>query len=1022
MMKKIFKIGGLLFFGLLIAMIIAPFLFQDKIIETVKTEVNKSINADLNFADVSLSFFKTFPFPSLTLNGLSIKGHAPFDDKTLIEADEVAVQVSLASLFKSDAIEITRIMLRKPNIDLHINKDGAANWDIMKPTETASSSESVNMKINYYEVEDGRVRYTDAQNSLQASIEEINHSGKGDFINDVFTLDTQTDLNGINVINKKATVANNLHISSKLPIQVDLIEEKYSIADGLIQINDFKMLADGSVQMSGDDMIIDFSSSAKDNSVKEFLSLIPFAYTQDFKNVTATGDFDYNVSAKGTYNEKQIPAFDVFFKLTDATVKYPDLALPIDNINLSLVADNSSGDVDKTNINLQPFQFTIDDEPFKASLISQHKGQRNYELAIDTDIDISKIANAYPLEGIESLTGRIKADIKSKGLTSDLEKQNFAQLTSEGIIELKDLIYISADSKLEISNFRGDYKNDVLQISALQAKLDENDVAGTGQISNVLNFYLNDQPLKGELRLQSSVMNLNDYIEEEVDTTIESVALLSSFDNIDVSATYEADRLIYDLYNLEDFKIEAALSSNSIVIKSGSGNIGSSDIAFSGKLNQLYQYLYQNASLTGQLDISAGKIDYADFSEEPAESEVEAIPIIPENIEIDINFNADQIIYENYNIKNAKGLLAVVPSTVNIKSFKGSTFGGDMDLEGYYSSEDVDNPAFGLRYSMSNMKIAEAVKSNETFKILAPIASYIEGIFNSTFVLEGALDPTLMPDFTSLTGSGFFETVNGKLSGFGPVEKLKSYLKIDEGKDWVLDNGKKWFEIKNGALQVKEFDYSVKEVLMKISGSHGFNMDMDYVIRTSIPRKYLESNPLGKELAKELDGIINSVNRRGLNIEQNDYVDADLRLTGSILKPNIEIKNVRISDKPLTEQVKNQVKEKLDEKKNEVKDSIRNRVDNTVSTVRDTIATKTQEIKDTVSAVVGQAIEEKKAQVTDIAKSQIDTLLKGKLADSTATAISKSVEDVIGKNTNISVDSILNKIKNPFKFGKKKGS
>ncbi len=1019
-MKKILKIGGILILGLIIAMIIAPFIFQDKIVAAIKTEVNKTINAELDFEDVSLSFFKTFPFPSVTLDELSIKGHAPFEDKTLLQAEEITVQVGLASLFKSDAIEITKILLDRPIIDLYINQDGATNWDIMKPSDTASSTESVDMKIDYYEISDGRVSYTDAQSAFQASIQAVNHSGKGDFIDEVFTLDTQTDLSGINVINNKAKLANDLKISSELPISVDLNQSKYSISDGLIKINEFKMLADGSVQMAGDDLIIDFSSSAKDNSVKEFLSLIPYAYTQDFNNVTATGGFDYKVSAKGTYNDSQIPAFDVLFKLSDATVKYPDLALPIDNINLSLTADNASGDVDKTNVALQPLQFTIDGEAFNASLVSQNRGQRNFEFALDTDMDISKIAKAYPIDGLEALSGQIKADIKSKGLTADLEKQNFAQLTSEGIVELTGLIYASADTKMEVSNFKGDYKNDALKISALQAKSGDNDIAGTGELTNLLNFFLNDQPLKGELQLKSQVMNLNDYIEEEVDTSAAPVALLTSFDYIDVRANYTADRLIYDLYELDDFKIDAALSSNAIVIQNGSGDIGSSDISFSGKLDQLYQYLYQNESLTGQLDLVAKKIDYADFSEEPIETEAEAIPLIPDNVEIDINIKADEIIYESYNIKNATGRLAVIPSTVNIQSFKGSTFGGDIDLEGYYSSADVTKPAFGLRYNMANMKIAEAVKSNETFKILAPIASYIEGIFNSTFVLEGLLDPTLLPDFQTLTGSGFFETVEGKISGFGPVEKLKSYLKVDEGKDWVLDNGKKWFEIKDGALQVKEFDYGVKEVMMKISGSHGFNMDMDYVIRTSIPRKYLESNPLGQELAKELDGIINTVNNRGLNIEQNDYVDADLHLTGSILKPDIEIKNVRISDKPLTEQVKNQVRNKIEEKKTEVKDSIRTKVDNTVNTVKDTIATKTQEIKDTVATVVNEAIKEKKDQVTEIAKNQIDTLLKGQLPDSTVTAISKTVEDVIGKNTEISVDSILNKIKNPFKFGKKK--
>ena len=1022
MMKKILKIGGILILGLLIALLLAPMLFQDKIVEAAKTEVNKNINADLDFSDISLSFFKAFPFPSLSVDDVTIKGHEPFESKTLLKADEIFIQIGLASLFKNEALDISKIRLSRPVIDLQVNKDGKANWDITIPSEasTSSESESLNLNINYYEISEGTVSYTDDQTSFSATIEEVNHSGTGDFTDDVFTLNTETELKGIDIINNKIKVANGIQVTADLPIQVNMTQSKYAVSKGLININDFKLLADGSVQMAGDDIIIDFTSSANDNSVKEFLSLIPYAYTKDYKDVTASGAFDYRASAKGVYNENRIPAFDVNIKLTDASVRYPDLTLPIDNINLSLEASNSSGNMDKTNIALRPLQFKIDGEPFMASLVSNNDGQRDFDFALNTDLDISKIAKAYPIEGLKTLSGRIKADVKSNGLTADLESQDFSKITSEGKIDLQDFIYESGAVNVEVAKFKGDYNKDELIIEALQAKSGNNDIAGTGKLSNLLNFYLNDKKLSGQLQLKSTVMDLNDYISEEVDTASADVALLSSFDNIDISANYSADKLIYDLYEFENFNTNAALTSNSIVIESGKGDIGTSDIAFAGKLDNLYQYLYQDESLTGQLTINSNKIDYADFSEEPTGTEEVVIPIIPENVEIDIAIKADKIIYDSYNINNAVGSLAVIPSAVNIKSFKGSTFGGDIDLEGYYSSEDINNPGFGLRYNMSNMRIAEAVKSNKTFKILAPIASYIEGVFNSTFVLEGILDQTLMPDFSSLTGSGFFETLEGKISGFGPIDKLKSYLNLDKGKEWVLKNNKNWFEIKDGALQVREFDYGVKEVLMKISGSHSFNMDMDYVIKTSIPRKYLESNPLGAELAKEFDSIISSINKRGLNIEQNDYVDADLHMTGSILKPNIEIKNVRISNKSLTDQVKDQVRQKVEDKKNEIKDSVRTKVDNTVKTVKDTIATKTQEIKDTVGTLVNKEINEKKDQAAAIAKSQIDTLLKGRLPDSTITDISKTVEGILGEDTKISVDSIMNKIKNPFKFGKKK--
>ena len=61
---KIFAVVLMLFIAFLIAI---PFLFKGKIIEAIKQEANKSLDAKLNFGDVDLTLISSFPNLKLSL-------------------------------------------------------------------------------------------------------------------------------------------------------------------------------------------------------------------------------------------------------------------------------------------------------------------------------------------------------------------------------------------------------------------------------------------------------------------------------------------------------------------------------------------------------------------------------------------------------------------------------------------------------------------------------------------------------------------------------------------------------------------------------------------------------------------------------------------------------------------------------------------------------------------------------------------------------------------------------------------
>jgi hypothetical protein len=58
----------------ILALYLLPILYQSKIELKAKAEINKRTTANINFDRVSLSFFKDFPNPTVSLHDLDITG------------------------------------------------------------------------------------------------------------------------------------------------------------------------------------------------------------------------------------------------------------------------------------------------------------------------------------------------------------------------------------------------------------------------------------------------------------------------------------------------------------------------------------------------------------------------------------------------------------------------------------------------------------------------------------------------------------------------------------------------------------------------------------------------------------------------------------------------------------------------------------------------------------------------------------------------------------------------------------
>src|SRR5690606_3032008 len=175
---------------------------------------------------------------------------------------KLQVNVNLMSVIKGETYEIRSISLDQPRIYAKVLKSGKANWDITKPDTSASAADSAGTfkaALQKYSIENGRIIYDDASLGFFMDLDSVNHSGKGDFTQDLFTLNTSSDIEKLTLKYGGIPYLNKAKFSAALPLEIDMKQMKFTLAENKIQLNELILSLVGSLAMPNDtDMVVDF--------------------------------------------------------------------------------------------------------------------------------------------------------------------------------------------------------------------------------------------------------------------------------------------------------------------------------------------------------------------------------------------------------------------------------------------------------------------------------------------------------------------------------------------------------------------------------------------------------------------------------------------------------------------------------------------------------------------------------------------------------------------------------------------
>ena len=534
--------------SLLLALLIVPYLFRDRIASRLRAEIGRSVNARVAWGGVGLSVLRDFPNVTLRLDDLSVAGVKPFAGDTLVAVRRIRLVLDVGSVIRNlrggDRIVVREVELQRPVVHLRVLQDGTANWDVAREpaSPSAGPSRALALTLRELAIHQGTVTLDDRQAGVSASLAGLEHSLRGDFARQRFDLASRTHADSLSLRFAGVPYLSRVALDLRANVAADLAARRFTVTNDTLRLNGLALAFSGAVAMRDPNVALDLTFSTPSTAFADILSLVPAIYARDFARLRTTGRMSVSARVRGEYGPKAFPAFAVKARVENGTFRYPDLPLPARDIFVDVAVDNPGGDVDRTVVNVKRFHAVIGGQPLDASLVMRTPvSDPDVDARLAGTLDLADVPRTVKLDGVKELSGVVAADVAMRARKSHLDRGEYDRVAARGTVGVRRLALRTAalPHPLAVDTAALRLTPRSAELTSFSGRVGSSDVRATGTLENILGFALRDEELRGRASVTSSHFDLNEW---RSDAAMEVIPVPA---NVDFSLQAAAARVTY---------------------------------------------------------------------------------------------------------------------------------------------------------------------------------------------------------------------------------------------------------------------------------------------------------------------------------------------------------------------------------------------------------------------------------------------------------------------------------------------
>lgn len=534
---------------------------------------------------------------------------------------------------------------------------------------------------------------------------------------------------------------------------------------------------------------------------------------------------------------------------------------------------------------------------------------------------------------------------------------------------------------LKLSNPGGSEDRTIVNLKKLHLDLGENPIDMTLYLKNPVS----DPDLKAELMAQFNLASLSDFypMEEEYNGSVTAniklagkVSALEEERYEDFGAEGKLILLGMDYkdsslpYTVEIKRLYLDFAPEYLDMTAFEVQLGTTDISAQGKVKDFLPYYFHDSTLSGSLALQSKFMDVDALMgpEDPADTmaveEEYTIIEVPKNIDFDLSCNLKEVLYDSMNMSNMMGRVLIAEAVVDMRNLSFDMMKGGIVLNGSYGTQNPKVPKVDFGMVIKDWDLPMTFETFNSVQKMAPIAESARGSFSTTLDFACELDSIMEPIYPNINGGGKLKTSNVVVDGSNALKKAAEVLKNDDFAKMKLDDVDITYEFKDGRVYVKPFDMKWANSKANVSGSHGFDLTMDYLVKMEVPSKML-----GGAVASATGLLASKAKDAGVNLGTGETIKLDLKIEGTTEDPKMR---PVFATSEAGASLKNQAKEELNKAKDELEKKAREEAEKLKKEAEEKARKEAERLKKEAEAKVQQEADRLKKEAEEKAKAEAE--------------------------------------------------
>ncbi|MFL0160770.1 AsmA-like C-terminal region-containing protein [Aquirufa salirivi] len=781
MLKKVlYSLLGIILFFIFAAMGISM-MYKNEIKDLITKTANEKLQAHFKFEDASISLLRHFPSLSIEVENSSIIGKNEFKNDTLALIPKLTIQIAPLAYLLDNNMEIQEVILEQAQFNLIILPSGQMNWDIYQAPHSDSpqekSNQNMRISLDHYQLIDSKIRYNDQMRGFATQLIQLNHEGSGDFSKDIFTLNTNTEVEKLSLEFLGKTYLSEVKGKLEAPIEMNFAKMEFAFKNNDLYLNELPIHFDAWVAMPDTSIDMDIKFHALKSPLKDFLSLVPLLYQNSFQELQASGDFALSGYAKGKMNGRSMPGFGMDLRISKGSFSYAKVPVGVKQMELDLQIDNPDGVPDHTLIDLKKFQLYMNNQPIQANLFLKTPLSNPYlKASLKGVLNLGEIAKIIPQKNTQ-MSGTLQSDVQLDGYVQDFKQ---AKGKANGYFNARQIQYSNSETqqKINIKNAAATINPKSLIISTLEGNVANTEFSASGSLQNYVLYFLKNDKITGNLTLKSPLVDLNQLLSRNGNATLDSrssttastaAADLQIPKNIDFTLQSSIDKLLFKDLIISQAKGEIHLADQVISMDDLSFQLANASWKSTGTFSKKD---HQNASVNWAFNIQDLNIQEAHKYFSLVQKFAPIAAVAQGKVDVDFSYsgNLEADLSPNLMSTTAVGNMDLID--FNLKN--STSFNQLVSLTQWNQLKNL-----ALKPTHLNFQIKQGRLQFKPFEVQTNLTKFQ---VNGSNGLDQSLEYTILTDIPAKTlQSGVAASLNQQLAKLNPnlnLEKIQQALKM----------------------------------------------------------------------------------------------------------------------------------------------------------------------------------------------------------------------------------------------------